>query len=177
MPHKISSVFVACLLALLSLGFSASEHKIYGQLAKIENRIPKNVPIKVEFKNYEKENWWHEIEVKVTNIGKKPIYYLYLILGTDRKGPNGNEYVFPLSFGDSRKMLSTEAIAAGDEPAILPGESLTLRIDHNSAKAWDLAKASNEFVEPSLAELRHQWTNFGDGTGLRPGGTSFKKKL
>ena len=169
-----SLTFVMPLLLLLTV---ATERRVLGQLTKIENQIPKSVPLKVEFKNYENENWWHDLEIKVTNTGKKPIFYLYLSLDTDRKGPNGNGFTFPLPFGDSRRLLSTDGVAAGDDAAILPGESYIFKISAIDAKAWDFAKTFDDFVEPRKAVLRHTWTNFGDGTGFKPGGTAFKKKL
>lgn len=169
--HPLCSVLFGILISIVALAPPA-----HSQLTKIENKLPKNVPLEVEFKNYDRPDWWHHLEITVTNTGKKPIFYTYLWLVTDRKGPNGNGIAFPFQFGDGR-LLSTEGVASGETPAIYPDESYTFKIDRSDVKAWDLAKTFSDFVEPREAVLRHGWTSFGDGTGLKPGGTSYKKKL
>ena len=52
-----------------------SSNNSFGQLLEIENKIPKNVPIKIEFEHQDSEDWARDLEIKVTNTGKKPIYF------------------------------------------------------------------------------------------------------
>ena len=83
---------ITVVLAFLSISVSLA----HAQLEQIETRIPKNVPIKVEFKNYESTNWVHNLEIIVTNSGKKPIHFLFLSLTLDVKSENGNVRGFAL---------------------------------------------------------------------------------
>lgn len=154
----------------------------YGQLSKIDNKLPKAVPLKVEFKNFGNENWWHDLEIKVTNTGKKPIYYLDLGLWLDsdytNASANGKRMSIGFRFGDITRFFSATngELATASDPAILPNGSYTFRVPENFIKSWDLLKKQGEFVEPRTGELSHGWTSFGDGTGLLPGGTPFSQK-
>lgn len=164
-------------LTFLLLIFFLSCESVFSQLTKIENKIPKNAPIKVEFRHVDSENWVRDLEVKVTNVGKKPIYYLYLLIILDVKTEDGASKGFTFHFGNGKTLYSTEGLAKPDDSAILPDESNIFRIDKDTADAWDLGTRRSNFVVPRSAELVLGWLNFGDGTGIDGGGTTFKKKL
>lgn len=160
--------YLLIFICIISLShFSAS-----AQLA-IENKFPKAAPLKVEFKNDASPDWAHELEIIVTNTGKKPIYYLYILLYLDVKDETGITRGFTFDFGNGKTLYSTEGVAAEGDPSLLPNESYTFKIDDNTAKAWDLSKRRTTFVEPRSAELSLGWLNFGDGTGLQGGGKPF----
>lgn len=149
---------------------------LLGQLTEIESKLPKSVPMKVEFKNYDKETWWHDLEIEVTNNERKPFYYLDLGLWLDITNDEGKPYGLSLSYGDTGRFFSAtngETANPGD-PAILPGQSYIFKIGKNYVKNWDIRKNLGRFVEPHHAELTHGWTNFGDGTGLLPSGTPWR---
>lgn len=145
------------------------------QLDQIENRIPKNIPLKVEFKNFKSETWVHDLEIIATNTGNKPIHFLFLSLTLDIKAEDGNVRGFALIFGNG-DLYSTEAEAKASDPAIAPNASYTFKIKENSALGWDLEQAKENFVEPQKGFLGMGWISFGDGSGFRGGGSSFKKK-
>ncbi len=146
-----------------------------GQLKKIENRIPKNVPLKVEFKNYESENWIRDLDIVVTNTGEKPVHFLFLSLTLDVKAEDGNVRGFALLFGNG-DLYSTEAEAKMGDPSIAPDTNFIFKINEKSALAWDLRKAKGNFLEPQKGFLGLGWISYGDGSGFRGGGSSFKKK-
>jgi hypothetical protein len=170
-----TSVLFLSLLVLLTV---APEHRALGQLARIDNKIPKSVPLEVEFKNYDKKDWWRDLEVKVTNTGKKPIYYLWLILWLDATDQNGKQRAISFKFGDVGKFYSTsnEEVAKADDPAILPGETYVFTADSSAVKFWNLLQRRGAFAEPQKGVLDHGFTSFGDGTGLLAGGTLFSQK-
>lgn len=149
------------------------------QLDRIENKLPKSVPLKVEFKNYNKVDWWHDLELQVTNTGNKPIYYVWLILWLDVKNKDGKQHAISFKFGDNGKFYpaNTDDLATSDDAAILPGKSYTFKVDASSVKFWDLLKSEESFVRPSEAVLDHGFTSFGDGSGLEAGGSPVKKKI
>jgi hypothetical protein len=173
---RFRRTLVKLAIVLCSQFLFAFPQIVKAQLSEIKNEFPKNVPVKVEFKNYDKPNWWNHLEIKVTNIGKKPIFYLSMTLITDRVTPEGKQIGFPLRFGDITRLYSTERLANEADPSIPPKGSYTFVISRSDSRAWDFAKTKVNFVEPTTAVLRHQFLNFGDGTGLEPGGTPFKKK-
>ncbi|MGH9947308.1 MAG: hypothetical protein ACRD6X_08925 [Pyrinomonadaceae bacterium] len=166
-------------LLILFVGiFMLTTTSASGQLTEIENKLPKSVPLEVEFKNYDKENWWRDLELKVTNTGKKPIYYLWLILQMNVTNPvSGRQGAISFKFGDLRKFYpaSSDGIADANDPAILPNKSYTFYVSAASVKAWDMLSERGDFIEPRKAELDHGGTRFGDGTGLESGGSPIKK--
>jgi hypothetical protein len=172
---RLALMFLASIIPLAS-------GSIFGQLTEIENKLPKIVPLEVEFKNYDKENWWHDLEIKVTNTGKRPIYYLSLYLWLDANYPqnvgpgSGKQMAIYFEFGDIKRFFSTSngEMARPDDPAILAGESYTFTVGDNYIKGWDLLKKSGSFAEPVKGKLEHGFTNFGNGTGLEPGGTLWR---
>ena len=147
---------------------------------EIKNQIPKKVPLKIEFKNYDSERWVHDLEIVVTNTSTKPIYYLFLNLGLDVKADNGSNYGFPFFFGNGNLYGSIDTKAGPDDEFIAPGEVYTFRIEAKFAEAWDYRKTNSLtapfYVEPRNAEFELGWISFGDGTGFQGGGTPFKKK-
>src|SRR6266850_6011502 len=61
----------------------------------IDDMIPFHVPIKVELQNLDAENLLDHIVIKVTNISKKPIYYLALSIDLpDVMSSRGIPYTF-----------------------------------------------------------------------------------
>lgn len=162
------------IILLLLIMFLANEYSL-GQLAEIENRVPKNVPVKIEIKNYDREDWAHKLEIKVTNISKKPIYFLFLILKLDQISPQGGHYGFALIYGKGH--LYTENLAQEEDIPILPDETYTFKIRKDSADARMLRKKQENFVDPQKAFLGLGWLSFGDGTGMMSTGKLFKKKL
>ena len=170
----LCTVFFAFLISLFILVPVASEQSVWGQLGEIENQIPKNVPIKVEFKNQESENWVHDLEIIVTNTGKKPVHFLFLSLTLDVKAENGNVLGFALLYGNG-DLYSTETEAKAEDIAVAPNASYTFKINQNSALGWNLRKAEGNFIEPQKGFLSLGFINYGDGSGHLGGGTPFKK--
>jgi hypothetical protein len=76
-----------------------------------ENKIPAHIPIKIKikkekeesFKDLKNEKWLREFELEVTNTGDKPIYFLYIMLGTNVKDKeDGLELYVPADLWASR---------------------------------------------------------------------------
>lgn len=154
----------------------------YAQLVEIKHTFPKIVPVEIEFKDYEKENWWHHLEIKVTNTGKRPIYYLSMVLWLDATYPetgdpaSGKQMAISFKFGDVERFFSSTngEIAKPSDDAIRPGDSFTFTVPENYVIGYDLRKKLKAFNEPRTGELTHGWTNFGDGSGFLPGGTPWR---
>jgi hypothetical protein len=151
----------------------------FGQLAEIENKITKNVPLDVEVKNFDSENWVYDLEIKVTNTGKKPIYYLYLSFTLDEQ-LNGGPVGFLLQYG-AGQLYTTNVLARPleEDVPILPNESYTFKLNKNSADARMNRKARENFTDPQKAFVELGWLSYGDGTGFANPGVPFpfKKKI
>src|SRR4051812_46130380 len=95
-------IFLACVLLLTGM-FTPSVAQLTEE-RELEDKIPKHLPIKVKikkekekaFKDLKNEKWMRELEVEVTNIGDKPIYFLYFVVTLDDiTAPNGTNMAFP----------------------------------------------------------------------------------
>ena len=152
----------------------------YGQPTEIEVRIPKKVPLKIELKNHDSENWVHDLEIVVTNTSTKPIYFIFLCLVLDVKAQDGNNYGFPFFFGNGDLYGKVDMEAKPNDASIAPGEVYTFRIEEKLGDAWDYRKTdpltAPFYVEPRKGELELGWLSYGDGSGFQGGGSPFKKK-
>lgn len=139
---------------------------------KIEDSIPKHIPIKIKikrekeagFKDLKNERWAKEFELEVTNTGTKPIYSLYLYVVTDVKAAAGFRIVFPLYYGRDELGDIKKRAEPTDVP-IEPGESISLSIHSGQLDAWDLARRKENRPFPKRLEVTFQFLSFGDGSG------------
>jgi hypothetical protein len=141
---------------------------------ELEDKIPKHLPIKVkikkekekEFKDLKNEKWLRDLELEVTNIGDKPIYFLdFLLVMPGIKASTGNEIAFPLRYG--RVELGTiENKAEPDDVPIKPGETYIFKAYDSNVLGWDRYKRNNNKPQPKKIILHFRVLNFGDGTGF-----------
>jgi hypothetical protein len=100
----------------------------------LESLIKDDVPIKIKikqdkeasFKDLQNERWLSEFELELTNTGDKPIYFLYITMGT---GVNvgGQEIVFPLHYGRP-ELGDIVTKAEPDDVPIKPGETYVMKV-------------------------------------------------
>ena len=134
----------------------------------IENQIPFHIPIKVELNNLDKEPLLRNLEVKVTNIGMKPIYFLELVVDLPKTiSPGGNPIIFTLVYGRMEFINLDEKVQPDDVP-LRPGESYVFKIPENQVGAfekiepgWNYSHSDIKLVYLWLAHL-----SFGDGTAF-----------
>lgn len=134
---------------------------------KIINKIPKNLPIKVEIVNGDAENLLSEVRIKVTNTGGKPIYFLdfYILTSEDFLSPDGLKYAFTLTYG--RKALITFSELANDEDKpLLKGESYEFKVSDNEVRNFSEYLQQSLRSKPEKYTLNFQLLNYGDGTGF-----------
>ena len=136
----------ACALGMVS-GTAHSAQDEAGAAAvperEFKSTIPEHVPLKVKVKNEKRfkrmtnEHWARELEIEVTNTGRKPIYYLYmLIVMPEVVNEQGHAHAIRLIYG-RRDLLRLDAPLQPDDMPIRPGESVTLKIPGNRAKAFE----------------------------------------
>ena len=143
-----------------------------GEEKKLEDKIPRHLPIKVKVKNLNSKTWAHDLEVEVTNTSDKPIYFLdFHIILPEVQGLLGNPVGFRLMYGRIQLIKFTTPLEFNDVP-IKPGEVHIFKIPKSSAGGWDYLREKKHKREPKRVRLIFQGLNFGDGTGyVDAGGT------
>ena len=140
----------ACALGMVS-GTAHSAQDEAGAAAvperEFKSTIPEHVPLKVKVKNEQRfkrmtnEHWARELEIEVTNTGRKPIYYLYVVIRLPEVVDQGNQVGFQIAYGRP-ELAFLETQIVNDIP-IQPGESVSLKIPQNQVSGyekWDAEK-------------------------------------
>lgn len=135
----------------------------------LEDQIPSHLPIKVELKNLKTNSLLRDMEIKVTNEAKKPIYYLELgIVLPDVLSSAGGTLGFPLRYGRTALIKFDTPLQADDVP-LQPGESFIFKVAKENLDAFDIQAAKGK--RASQSELKRAYLmfhnlNFGDKTGF-----------
>lgn len=138
----------------------------------IEDLTPLHLPLKIELQNLDTENLLDHISVKVTNLSKKPIYFLRLSLVLpDVLSSIGYPYGFALSYGRMELGPIDYASRPGDV-SIPPGESYVFEIDEKEVAGFRQDTISRNLRQSDLRRilLVFDVLSFGDGTGYSGGG-------
>jgi hypothetical protein len=155
-------------ILLMAPGLTSSSASV--QERAFENKIPAHIPIKIKikkekeesFKDPKNEKWLSQFELEVTNTGDKPIYFLYITMGTNVKVENGLEIVYSLVYG--RAELGDIVTKAGaDDVPIKPGETYILQI--GKVPLWEKGVREKRWPESTKLTAEIQVLSFGDGTG------------
>lgn len=171
-PLILVLLLSACLIIGGEVGSAAIKSKSQesinvapGKEKKLENRIPQHLPIRVKVRNLDRRKWVHELEVQVTNLSDKPIYYLDLhVILPETESPQAPKIGFPLRYGRIAFVKFTTPVEPGDEP-IQPGRTHIFKISEMHAKGWDHLRVNDSRPEPRRIQLLFQVLNYGDGTG------------
>jgi hypothetical protein len=136
-----------------------------------------NEVVKIErINNLTSSRFPEEFELEVTNISKKPIYFMNIMVKLPKtpnlEGLEGKLIVFDLSFGD-RKFTDVSRRPDPTDVPINPGKLGTLKLGNNmkSIRPYLAKRLSPGDVEVALSQvsLAFQIINFGDGTGYIAG--------
>lgn len=143
---------------------------------KIINKVPKHLPIKIEILKGDTEDTLNDAEIKVTNTGEKPIYYLKFFISTpeDFRGSSGYQYGFEMRYG-RRELVTFSTLATETDIPLKTGESHVFKVAGREAKLFNEAMRKNyNNAKPSKYLLEFQFLSFGDKTGFwTSGGTPF----
>lgn len=176
MNAKIRDLKVVSVISSIAFFFGCQA--VFGQLTgiEIENKVPQKAPLKIEFKNQDSLDWVHNLEVKVTNTGEKPIYCLFLILTIkDLTAEDGAPWGFSLFFGDD-DFYSNTRVANQNDLSVLPHETYVFKVGASAANAWKNNVDKGLFPSKVNASLDLGWLSFGDFTGYNKRGILVKKK-
>ncbi len=151
------------------MGIKAKEPDSTNESDKIiEDQIPPRVPIDVEIKNLKGDSFLRDVEIKVTNTAKKPIYFLELsIVLPDNLSPAGYPIGFPLRYGRP-ELIKFENPLEPDDVPLLPGDSFMFKIPERNLEGFErlVAKGKITQAEVKRVYLVFVQLNFGDKTGF-----------
>lgn len=124
-----------------------------------------------KIKNLRKKTWLADLEIIVTNISSKPVYYIRLLLDFPDVKSGDKIMTIPLRYGDSR-LGNFSRLAGPNDVPIPPGERYTFKIPQ--IQSLGLEKYFRK-IDPGKTltrklHLQIEEVSFGDGTGVYPGG-------
>ncbi|HEX6044044.1 MAG TPA: hypothetical protein VFZ22_06110 [Pyrinomonadaceae bacterium] len=174
-PNALAQILAAALvisvIGALMTGSRLISSSAAFQERVFENKIPSYIPIKIKikkekeqsFKDLKNEKWLREFELEVTNTGDKPIYFLYIMLGTNVKDrEDGLELMYPLTYGRA-ELGSIVTKATSDDAPIKPGETQILRL--GEVPVWEQGVRKKRWPQSTKLTAEIQLLSFGDGTG------------
>ena len=174
-PNALAKTLAAALV-LSVVGFLAVASRLTSSSAALqervfENKIPTHIPIKIKikkekeksFKDLKNGKWLSQFELEVTNTGDKPIYFLYIMLGTNVKDKaDGLELMFPLSYGRP-ELGSIVTKATSEDVPIKPGEAMYLSL--GEVPGWEKGVREKRWPDSNKFTASVEVLSFGDGTG------------
>ena len=170
MSPKLKNFLFAFLLALVLLTSAVFAQRTKDQ--RIINTIPKKVPLKVEILNDGMDVAIHEIEIKITNTGKKPIYFLDLDLNAEKNNKSEVGIGLPtLNFGNSRygdlaKTVDSLPSELARTSSLSSEEFIVFKVSKRDADAfWKLADLRGYSSKTKIV-LELKILSYGDGTGF-----------
>jgi hypothetical protein len=140
---------------------------------ELEDKIPKHLPIRVKlkrekekaFKDLKNEKWVRDLELEVTNIGDKPIYFPDLHIELPEIRDEGARIIsFPLFYGRT-DLISIKKKAEPEDVPLKPGETHVFSLEHKQ-QAWEIFKRKLNWPQPKNIQVIFQALSFGDGTGF-----------
>ena len=179
-------LILACLLVgiasgLLVVGVLTSSIAQSPQERKVEENIPKTLPLKVklkvekehQFKDLNNSEWLRAFELEVTNTSNKPIYFLLLWLELpDAKSDNNNPLAFTLQYGRIDFIHFNTQPVDTDVP-IPPGDTRTLTIPDEEQQGWRGDKLRRNLPDPGKVRIEFVHLSFGDGSGFDGAGRAY----
>jgi len=171
LAKSLAAVLVLSVAGVLIMALCLTPSSAALQERIFENKIPAHIPIKIKikkekeksFKDLKNEKWLREFELEVTNTGDKPIYFLYIMLGTNVKDKeDGLELMYPLTYGRP-ELGSIVTKATSDDIPIKPGETQILRL--GEVPVWEQGVREKRWPQSTKFTAEIQLLSFGDGTG------------
>jgi len=172
MNGKLIGRLVLVLAMTIALGLHAFSQADVSEEQRIINTIPSKVPVKIEFINGGMRSALYKIEIRVTNVGKKTIYFMSLGVASEKEFTPRNSVGFSsfhignASVSDfSRPFASLKTERDATVPFV-PGETRSFWIKRKEAElSWKLMK---DYGYPADAKLilYSDLVRFEDGTGF-----------
>lgn len=175
LKQKFYSVAIVAVISMLSISIFANVIQKAANPSSIqeersyqiyEGNVPKEAIEFVEVKNLQSSLFPGDFEIKIKNIGKKPIYGVFVVISFPNARVNGRALGYDMYYGD--EMLgNVNTLAKPTDSSIQVGEIGTLKMSAASAKAFKKAIEQGIRAVSSTYKMLIilQTINYGDGTG------------
>jgi hypothetical protein len=139
-----------------------------------ESKIPSHVPLKVKITKDKEEkaldvnnkNWFQDIEIEVTNLSDKPIYFVSLhVVMPDVRTERDLPMTFPLRFGRT-DFYDHNAKPSPEDVTIKSKETYVFVFEENNRIGFEAWRDKNKKSDPLKLEVWISHLSFGDGTGF-----------
>jgi hypothetical protein len=179
----LKASFLFCLVMLCTVTGSMFTTVAAQDVEKVDKitvrqALPIFVPLKIELFNLDSTDVLQDLEVKVINISKKPIYYLRFEFETVDVKISGAPIAFRLEYG--RHELNSGAnededqnLKPTDKP-VNPNEFIIFKLNKYTLKAHKRNIETGMYQKPSIYKLNFIDLMHGDGTGFTKRG-AFKR--
>jgi hypothetical protein len=176
-------VAICALLALITLGasmFALNSHAYaQGRRYSLMTFRSKGAPIKIsKVNNLQGEHFLRDLEIEVTNVSDKPIYFIRLGLFLPDIKMNGKTSGFSMFYG-RLDMVDLDVLAEQDDKPLQPGETYVFKVPDPIWKGYEQYYFPQNNIPTtvvSIIKLRLDTISFGDGTGYMAGGDFYKSQ-
>lgn len=168
---KRSAIFVVqitFLIVLCSITVSSQEEVE----SRIINKIPSHVPLRVEIRNGGLDSNLEDVEIKITNTGTRPIYYLSLTLASaeefmprNRVGLGTSLKIGNPKLADYSRSASHFETERANTVPFAPQDSRIFFIAKQEAEGFWKVMNDKGYPTDSKLVLEIQNLSFGDRTG------------
>jgi hypothetical protein len=126
-------------------------------------------------RNHKKKTWLRDLEIEVTNVTNRPIYYIQLSMKFPEIKINSVPVGEDFTFGN-HKLISFGERPQPDDPFLRPGEDYVFKLPEDQ---WKVMEKFLSYKSPESAlkiSLEIQEIRFDDGSGFFNGDTFFSSQ-
>jgi hypothetical protein len=168
--------FISLLMSMafvLALGLGSSALGQENEEQRIINSVPSKVPIKIEIINGDMKSALQDIEIKVTNISNRPIYYLDLSLASaeefmprHRVGVGTRLTIGNSKLADYSQSVDHFRSERANTIPFEPGDSKSFSVPKEKAAGFWRVMVDKGYSRDAKLVLELQTLSFGDRSGL-----------
>jgi hypothetical protein len=160
------------LFAFTLVALTAPWSLAYAQGERVfESKLPQDLPFKINikrgreasFRDLQNEKWLRELELELTNTGRKPIYNLRITLRTDLV-VHGSRLLVPLTYGRA-ELGDVARKATLDDVPVHPGETIIIRLPSDRIRSLERWDDAARIVQVTKVHVVLYSASLGDGTG------------
>src|SRR5205085_1059104 len=161
-------VALCALLALTMLGLNRVALSKKGQpparAYSVMTFHSPDAPLEIhKVSNLQGEHFLRDLEIEVTNVSKKPIYYIRLGLFFPDVKMNGKTYGFFLRYG-RLDLVDLRQLAGPDDTSLQPGETYVFKVPDPLWQGFDhhLSQIDMPAADVHAVKIRLDTISFGD---------------
>jgi hypothetical protein len=126
-------------------------------------------------RNHKKKTWLRDMEIEVTNVANKPVYYILIGMEFPDIKPGGVPIGENLIFGN-HKLISFGERPQPDDPFLKPGENYVFKLSEDRWKVMEEYLSYQPSESALKIDLEIEEIRFDDGSGFFNGDTFFRSQ-